>query len=149
MRRISQLEVLNDAQSMDIVVKAAAMPLQTAVERSLPGMSKRRMSNVMDQCQCLGQIFLQPERSRNRPCDLRNLNGMGQSATKVIRRAARKNLRLPGKPPKGASLHNSLPVPLKRCPRRPKRRRVNASQQQVARIGDDRASMKINCHSRL
>jgi hypothetical protein len=141
--------VLNDAQSMNIMIKTAAMPLQTTVKRPLPGMPKRRMSDVMDQCKRLGQIFLQPERSCNRPRNLRNLNGMGQSAAKVIGRAARKDLRLPRKPPKGASLHNPLPIPLKRCPRRPKRCRVNTSQQQVARIGDDRASMQISCHSQL
>jgi hypothetical protein len=107
------------------------------------------MSNVMNQSQRLSQIFLQSERSCDRPRNLRNLNRMSQSATKVIRRAARKDLRLPCKSAKGASLHNPLPVPLKRRPRWSKRCRVNASQQQVARIGDDRASMQINCHSQL
>jgi hypothetical protein len=149
MRRVPLLKVIDDAQRMNVMVETAAMPLQALVKSALPGVSERRMSDVMNQCQRLGQIFLQPERSCNRPSNLRNFNGMSQSATKVIRRAAGKNLRLPRKPPKGASLHNPLPVPLKRSPRRPKRCRVNASQQQVARIGDDRASMQIGCHSQL
>jgi hypothetical protein len=41
MCRIPLLKVIDDAQSMDIVVKTAAMPLQASVKRSLAGVSKR------------------------------------------------------------------------------------------------------------
>jgi hypothetical protein len=74
---------------------------------------------------------------------------MGEPAAEVVRRATGEHLRLTRKAPKSPGLHNALAVPLERSPRGPKRRRIHTSQKQIVRIGDDRASMKVDCHSQI
>ena len=97
----------------------------------------------------LGQILMQAKRSRSRTSYLGYLDGVGETTAKVIGSPAREHLRLASKPSKGSCLHNTLAVTLERSPRRPKRRRVHTSQKQIVRIGDDRASMKIEWHSQI
>jgi hypothetical protein len=92
---------------------------------------------------------MQAKRNRGRTGNLRYLDGVGETAAKVIGCPAREHLRLARKAPKGPCLHNALAVTLDGSPRRPKRRRVHASQKQIVRFGDDRASMKIEWHSQI
>ena len=64
MRRVALLEVLDDAQRMQIVVEPPSMIAQAPVQRPLAGVAKRRMPDVVDQRQRLRQIFVQPQRRR-------------------------------------------------------------------------------------
>jgi hypothetical protein len=149
MRGVPLLEVLDDTQSVEVVIEAPPVTLETAVQCALPGMPKGRMTDVVNQRKRLGQIFVQAKRGGNRPGDLRNLNRVGQAAAKVIGGAAGKHLRLPRKAPEGASLHDALAIPLKGRACRTDRRGIDASQKEIARISGDRASMEIDCHSQI
>ena len=113
MRGIALLEVLDDAQRMKIVVEAATMPLEALVQRALAGVAKRRMADVVNQRQRLRQILVQAKRRGDGAGDLRDLNGVGQPAAKVVGGAAGKDLRLARQPAKGARLHDAFPVALK------------------------------------
>ena len=68
---VALLEVLDDAQRMQIVVEAESVPLKAGVQRALAGVAERRMSNVVDKREGLGQILVQAEFSRDVPRNLR------------------------------------------------------------------------------
>jgi hypothetical protein len=149
MRGVPLLEVLDDSQGVEIVVEATPMPGKTAVQRTLAGMAKRRMADVVNQRKRLGQIFVQVKRGRNGPGDLRNLNRVGQTAAKMVGRPTGKYLGLPREPPEGTGLHNALAIPLKGRARRADRRGIDASQKEIVRVSGDRASMEIDCHKQI
>jgi hypothetical protein len=67
----------------------------------------------------------------------------------MVRDPARKHLRLPGKPPERAGLHNAFAVTLEGRARGAERRGVDASQKKIVLISHDRASMEIECHSQI
>ena len=43
---------------------------ENLIQCPLPGMTERRMSQIMSKCDGLCQIFIQPQRTGNRPCRL-------------------------------------------------------------------------------
>ena len=114
MRRIPLLEVLDDAQRMQVVVEPQPMPLQALVQRALARVAERRMPDVVHQRQRLRQVLVQPQRLRDAARDLHHLDGVGQPAAKVVRGAAGEDLRLARQPAKRARLHDALAVALKR-----------------------------------
>jgi hypothetical protein len=147
MRCVTLLEVLDDAQRMQVVVEPPPMMRKAAVERPLPRMSKGRVADVVDQRKRLGQVFVQAKLGGSGAGDLRDLNGVGQTAAKVVRGATGEYLCLPCQPAEGTRLHDTLPITLKRCTRGAKRRRMDAGQERIVRISCDRAPMEIDCHS--
>jgi hypothetical protein len=141
--------VLDDTQCVEVVVEATPMTLEAAVQGALTGMPKRWMADVVNQRKRLRQIFIQTERGGNGPGDLRNLDGVGQAAAKVIGGAACKYLRLAREAPEGTGLHNAFAIPLKGCTRGTKGRGIDAAQKEIVLISGDRASMEIECHSQI
>src|ERR1700733_13400275 len=131
------------------MVEAPAMTAEAVVQRALTGMSKRWMTDVMNQRKGLGQVFIQAKRGGRGAGDLRDLNGVSQTAAKVIGGAAGKDLRLSCEPPEGAGLHDALAVALKGRARGAEGRRIDARQEKIVRISGDRASMEIDCHSQI
>jgi hypothetical protein len=97
----------------------------------------------------LRQIFIQTERGGNGPGDLRNLDGVGQAAAKVIGGAAGKYLRLAREAPEGTGLHNPLAVALEGRSRGTEGRGIDAGQKEIVPISGDCASMEIECHSQI
>jgi hypothetical protein len=77
-------------------------------------MSEGRMADVVDQRQRLRQIFIEAERRSGSARDLCDFNGVGQPAAKVVGGATGEYLRLSCETAKGASLHDSFAVTLKR-----------------------------------
>jgi hypothetical protein len=143
------LEVLDDAQRVDVVIEPPAVPRQAAVESALAGVPKRRVADIVNQRKRLRQIFVQAKRGSDRAGDLCDFNGVGQPAAKVVGGAAGKDLGLPCQAPKGAGLHDAFTITLERRARRADRRRIDASQKKIVRISGDRASMEIECHSQI
>jgi len=103
----------------------------------------------MNQRKRLRQIFVQAERGRNSPGDLRDLNGVGQAAAKVVGRPAGKHLRLPRETPEGTGLHNALAITLEGRTRGTQRCGIDAGQKEIVPVSCDRASMEIDCHSQI
>ena len=88
------LEMLHDAQRVQIVIEAQPMPLERLIEGPFPGMPKRRMPDVMRQRQRLGQVLVQAQRPRDGARNLRHFHSVGQPAAEMIRPAVREHLRL-------------------------------------------------------
>ena len=101
MRGVTLLEVLDDAQRMQVVVESPPVTRKAAIERPLAGMTEGRVADVVDQRQRLGQVFVQAEFGGGGAGDLRDLNGVGQTAAKVIGRATGEYLRLSCQPAEG------------------------------------------------
>lgn len=110
---IPLLEVFNDSQGMQIVIKTQPVRLHCHVQGAFPGVTKGRMSNVVDQRQRFGQILVQPKRGCDSTGNLRDFHGMRQSAAEVVRVAMSKNLRLAGKTAKGPRMNDAPTIPLK------------------------------------
>jgi hypothetical protein len=149
MRGVTLLEVLDDTQCVEVVVESPPMTAEAAIQCTFTGMPKWRMADVVNQGKRLSQIFVQAKCRCNRPRDLRDLNGVGQTAAKMIGRTAGKYLRLPREAPEGTGLHNALAIPLEGRTRGTERRGIDASQKEIVRISGDRASIEIDCHSQF
>lgn len=74
-------ELFNDAQALHIVFKSAR---NQSVQHVLAGMAKRRMSEIMSQCNGLRQILVEAESTRDRPRDLRDLKRMCQTRSVMV-----------------------------------------------------------------
>ena len=146
MGSVALLEVLDDAESMEVVVEAAAVTPQTAVKCALPGMAKRWMPDIVDKRKRLRKIFLEAKFGGSRASDLRNLHGVGQAAAKVVRRPAGKHLGLARQPAESARLHNPLAVALKRRPGRTLGRGIHTRPQHIVRISWDRAKPQVGLY---
>jgi hypothetical protein len=149
MRRVTLLEVLDDAERVQVVVEAPAVMGEAPIKRAFAGVAERGMADVVDEGERLGEIFIQAERCRGGAGNLCDLDGMGQSASKVIGGATGKYLRLSCEPAEGTGLHNALPIALEGRARGPQGRGIDAGQQEIIGISRDCASMEIDWHSQI
>ncbi len=139
---VAQLEVVHDAQRMEVVVEAQAVALEAFIQRAFTCVAEGRMADVVDQGQCLGKVFVQSQLLGDAACDLGHFDGVSQAAAKVVGGAAGEDLRLARKAAKGARLHDALAVSLKCSARWPFRRGINALRKHVVRVPGDRATMQ-------
>src|SRR5271163_1357556 len=112
MRGVPLLEVLDNAQGMKIVVKAEAVLAHGGVESAFPRVSKRRMPDVVDQREGLGQVLIQAKRTRNRAGDRRDLESVRQAATEMVGIAVGKNLRLASHASEGTGMGHASAIAL-------------------------------------
>jgi len=87
-------QILNDAQRVQVVIETART-YHRLRKRLLPGMTKRRMTQIVGERNRLGKIFIRPKRLRQRASDMRSLKRMRQARSKMIVMRRRENLRLP------------------------------------------------------
>ena len=112
-RRITNFEILDNAQSMEVVIERKPVLPHGRVQSFLSRVPKRRMPEIMHQGQRLNQIGIQPELRSDRSRDLRDLNRMRQPVAEVIRVAAREDLRLRFQTAKRARVDDTIAVTLK------------------------------------
>src|SRR5580698_9187061 len=105
MRGVALLEVFDDAQRVKIVVEAAAMMGEAAVECALAGVAKGGMADIVDKRECFREIYVEAQRACGGAGDLGHLDGVGEAAAEVIGGPAGKHLGLPCQPAEGACLH--------------------------------------------
>src|SRR5579859_3335288 len=110
---IAQLEVLHDAQSVQVVIEDFTPGAHLAVERPLAGVSKWRMPNVMHQRKSLSEVAVQTQRRSHGARNLRDLDGVRQPIAKMIGAAIRKDLRLILKPAKSPGVDHAIAIALK------------------------------------
>ncbi len=146
---VALLEVLDDAQRMHVVVEAPPVTAQAAIERTLSGMTEGRVADVVNQGQRFGEVFIQAKCAGRGAGDLRDLNGVGEAAAKVVRGAAGEDLRLSRESAKRARLHNPLAITLEGRARGADRCGIDASQQKIGLISRDCASMEVDGHVRV
>ena len=75
-------------------------------------MPKRRMSQIMGQCNGLDEIFVQLQRAGDTASELRHFQGMRQACAKQITFVIQKNLCFVNQAPKRRGMHNPIPIPL-------------------------------------
>ena len=109
---VALLEVLDDAEGVEVVVEAAAVALEALVERALAGVAEGRVADVVDEGEGLGEVFVEAERAGAGAGDLRDLDGVGEAAAEVVGGAAGEDLRLAGETAEGARLHDAFAVAL-------------------------------------
>ena len=105
------LHTLHDSHALFVMGK-----MVYAVQGALPCVAKRRMPQIVAQCNCLYQILIQPEGLCNRPRILRDLQRMRQPCPIVIPFGQQKNLGLLLQAPEGLAVQNPVPVALKYGP---------------------------------
>ncbi len=77
-------------------------------------MPKRSVSKIMRQRQTLRQILIQPQRTRQRACNLGDLNSVRQACAEVIALMVHKDLRLVLEATESCTMNNTITIALKR-----------------------------------
>ena len=109
--QIAPLEFLDDAQRVQIVIEAVSERLQQFVEAPFPGMPKRRMPDVVDQRQRLGQIRVEVQRSGHGARHLRHFDRVRQPVAEMIGIARGEDLRLRFEAPERPRMNHAIAVP--------------------------------------
>jgi len=103
------LQEIDDPQALIGMVES---PRDNLIQGILPGMPKRRMTQVVSQGDGLCQILIETERFGDRSCNLRNLKGMRQSGPVMIAHWNEKDLGFMFQSPEGLGMNNSISVVL-------------------------------------
>ena len=77
------LQHLDDPEALDVVPEPAVLR-HRPVEGLLPGVPEGGVPQVVSQHDGLGQVLVEPDRPRDRPRDLRDLERMGQPRPVVV-----------------------------------------------------------------
>ena len=104
---------LNDirhAEALDVMLKPARMNF---VQDFFPVMAKRRVSEVMPQCDCLRQVLIEIQCPCNGSCNLRNLNGMREPCPEMVALRCQEYLCLMHESSERLGMDNPVPVSLK------------------------------------
>jgi hypothetical protein len=81
---VTLLEVLDDAEGVQVVVEAATVAAEALVEGALAGVAEGGMADVVDEGEGLGEIFVEAEGAGSCAGDLRDFHGVGESAAEVV-----------------------------------------------------------------
>src|SRR5215831_6496957 len=111
--RITLLELLNDPESMKVVIKAIAVAAHDRIQGALAGVAEWRMANVVNQGQCLHQVFIQGQLGGDGAGDLGHLDSVREAVAKVIGITPRKDLGLVLQPAESAGMDHAVTVALK------------------------------------
>src|ERR1700741_910562 len=82
--KIAVLELLHDAQRLQIVVETPAVRTHQLIELSLTRMTKRRGARVVNECECLHEFRIQSESAGDRAGNLGDLQRVGEPVAEVI-----------------------------------------------------------------
>ena len=111
---IALLEVLDDAEGVDVVVESQAVALEAAVEGALSGVAEGRVANVVRQRQRFSEFMIESERGGQGAGDLGDFEGVRKAATEVVgwRAGARagEDLGLAGEAAEGAGVEDARRV---------------------------------------
>src|SRR5580704_4722101 len=111
--RITLLEILHDAQRVQVMVEEKAMSAHGSIERFFPSMPKRRMAEIMHQSKSFGQVNVESQSRGDGARDLRDFNRVRKTVAEVVGIPAGENLSLIFKTPKGASVNHTVAITLK------------------------------------
>jgi len=146
---VALLEVLDDAEGMQIVVEGSTVAAEASVESALACVSEGRVSDVMDEGEGFGEVFVQTEGGGSGAGDLGDLDGVGEAAAKVVRGSAGEDLGFAGEPTEGASLNDALPIPLDGRAGGTIGRGIDARQKRVVGVANNGAGVKVGCHGQV
>src|SRR4029077_4775598 len=92
------------------VIEAVSMRAQQFVELAFSGVSEGRMTNVVYQCQGLGEISVELQRSRYGTGDLRDFQGVCQAIPEMVGIARGEDLRFCLEAAEGARMNYAIAV---------------------------------------
>ena len=110
---VALFEILDDAESVQVVVEEEAVLAHGGVERFFAGVAKGRMSDVVDEGESFGEIDVEAEGSGDGARDLRDFEGVGETVAKVVGVAAGEDLSLGFETAEGAGMDDAVAVALK------------------------------------
>ena len=110
------LQDLHRAQALRVVPEPS-VDRHRLVQGLLARVPERRVAEVMPQDDRLGQVLVQPDRPRDRPRDLRHLQGVGQARPVVIAFGRDEHLRLVHQAAEGLRVDDAVPVALELRPK--------------------------------
>src|SRR5271155_3310836 len=110
---IAQLEIFDDAQRMQVVVKEKSVLAHGGVESFFAGVTERWMADIVHQCQRFDQLDVKAKLSCDGAGNLRDLDGVRQAIAKMIRVAASEDLGFGLKPAKSPGVNDAITVALK------------------------------------
>ena len=91
----------------------AAKVREAPIERALPGVAERRMTEIVAQRRGLCEILVERQRPRERARDLRHLERMGQPRAEMIALVIDEHLGLVGKPAECRRMDDAVAVAAK------------------------------------
>jgi hypothetical protein len=107
---VTMLEVLHDAEGVQVVIEAAAVGTHQLVEFSFTGMAEGRMANIVHQGQCLDEFRVDAQGGGHRPRYLGDFERVGQSIAKVVGEARAEYLRFCFEPPERSGMDYAIAV---------------------------------------
>jgi hypothetical protein len=85
------------------------------------------MPNIMHECKGFSEILVESQRKCHCSSDLRNLDGVGEPISEMIRQPRSKNLRFVFQPAKGPCMYDTVAVSLELVAVRMREFRVSAT----------------------
>jgi hypothetical protein len=95
----------------------AAVVAHGRIERTLAGVTERRMAKIMRKRKRLGQILIQTKRAGHGAGDLRNFEAMSEPRPIMIAFVINEDLRFVSQSAKGRGMKNAVAVALEGCSR--------------------------------
>src|SRR5580765_223446 len=111
--RVADLEILHDAQRVQVVIEEEPVLAHEGVERLFPSVPKGWMPEIVHQGQRLHQVDVHMQGRGQRARNLRNLKGVCQAVAEMIGEAPREDLRLCFQPPECSGVDDAVAIALK------------------------------------
>ncbi len=115
--RVALFQLINHAQALQVVFEAA-MTGHAFIEGILPGVTERRMAQVMRQRNGFHQVFIEPQRTGHRAPQLRHLQRVRETCAKQVALVVEKYLGFVHQTPKRRAVHDAVAVTLELGARR-------------------------------
>ncbi len=109
----SAFQLGDDAQGLAVVVEAAEIPHQPG-QGHFAGVTEGGMSQVMRQADRLHKVFVAAQGAGQRPADLGDFQGMGETGAEVIAFVVDEDLGLVFQAAEGGGVQDPVPVALER-----------------------------------
>ena len=123
--RVLAFQRRDDAQALRVVIEAA-VGVHGAVQRPLPRVPERRMTEIVGKRDGFGEILIEAQLARHGAGDLRHLQRVGQARAIVVALVEDEHLRLVGEPPEGGRMQHPVAIALEGAARGALRLRVEA-----------------------
>ena len=110
-KRVTLFQLVHYPQALQVVLKAPEVS-HAAIQGVLTRMPKWGVPQIMGQRDSFYQVFVDLQRTRNRPPELRDLQRMGQPGPKKISLVVQEDLCLVDKPTKCCGMDDAVAVAL-------------------------------------
>ncbi len=90
---IALLELLDDAERVEIMIEAAAVLAHARIEPAFARVAEWRMPDIVHQRESLGEVGIEIERARHRARDLGDFDRVREPVAEMVREARGEDLR--------------------------------------------------------